>query len=125
MAKKLINRPEDAVEESVQGLLIAHPTSLARVEGLHVILRADAAAVKNTNVAVISGGGSGHEPAHAGFIGPGMLTAAVLGNVFASPSVASILAAIRAVTGSKGCLLIVKNYTGCVRACVRSYMCMH
>ncbi|KAI7724927.1 hypothetical protein M8C21_024056, partial [Ambrosia artemisiifolia] len=63
-------------------------------------------------VAVISGGGSGHEPAHAGFVGDGMLTAAICGDVFASPPVASILAGIRAVTGPMGCLLIVKNYTG-------------
>jgi dihydroxyacetone kinase len=63
-------------------------------------------------VTIISGGGSGHEPAHAGFIGAGMLSCAVLGNVFASPSVASILAAIRAVAGPPGVLLVVKNYTG-------------
>ena len=63
-------------------------------------------------MALISGGGSGHEPAHWGYIGSGMLTAAVAGNVFASPSVASILATIRHVTGSAGCVLIVKNYTG-------------
>jgi len=63
-------------------------------------------------VAIVSGGGSGHEPAHAGFVGRGMLTAAVCGDVFASPSVDAILAAILAVTGPLGCLLIVKNYTG-------------
>ncbi|MFX6303942.1 dihydroxyacetone kinase subunit DhaK, partial [Acinetobacter baumannii] len=58
------------------------------------------------------GGGSGHEPAHAGFVGPAMLTAAVCGDIFASPSVEAILAGIRAVTGDAGCVLIVKNYTG-------------
>lgn len=63
-------------------------------------------------MAVISGGGSGHEPAHVGFIGKGMLTAAVCGDVFASPSVDAVLTAIQAVTGEAGCLLIVKNYTG-------------
>ncbi|CAN0606519.1 unnamed protein product, partial [Ectocarpus sp. 12 AP-2014] len=63
-------------------------------------------------VALISGGGSGHEPAHAGFVGPGMLTAAVCGEVFASPSVDAVLAGILAVTGDAGCVLIVKNYTG-------------
>lgn len=59
-----------------------------------------------------TGGGSGHEPAHAGYVGSGMLTAAVAGDVFASPSVEAVLAAIRQVTGPPGCLLVVKNYTG-------------
>ena len=63
-------------------------------------------------VAVVSGGGAGHEPAHAGFVGDGMLTAAVCGEIFASPSVDAVLAAILAVTGDAGCLLVVKNYTG-------------
>lgn len=67
---------------------------------------------KDNEVALVSGGGSGHEPAHAGFVGRGMLTAAVCGEIFASPSVDSILAAILSVTGKKGCLVIVKNYTG-------------
>ena len=65
-----------------------------------------------SKVALVSGGGSGHEPAHAGFVGEGMLTAAVCGDVFASPSVDAVLAGILAVTGPAGCLLIVKNYTG-------------
>ena len=64
------------------------------------------------HVAVISGGGSGHEPAHVGYVGDGMLAAAVCGEVFASPSTDAVLAAIHAVTGSGGCLLVVKNYTG-------------
>ena len=59
-----------------------------------------------------TGGGAGHEPAHAGYVGVGMLAAAVVGDLFASPSAASILHAVRAVTGSSGCLFIVKNYTG-------------
>ena len=62
--------------------------------------------------AIVSGGGSGHEPAHAGLVGKGLLTAAVCGDVFASPSVDAVLAAIVAVTGPAGCLLVVKNYTG-------------
>lgn len=111
VAKKLINQPEDCVEEALQGLLVAHP-SIARLEGLHVAVRSDYAEAKEDQVVLISGGGSGHEPAHAGYIGPGMLTAAVLGGVFASPSVNAILSAIRAITGPQGCLLIVKNYTG-------------
>jgi len=111
-AKKLINTPENVVEEALQGMLLAHPKTLARLEGLHVLLRSDYAALKTQQVALISGGGSGHEPAHGGFVADGMLTAAVLGGVFASPSVASVLAAIRAVTGPRGTLLIVKRYTG-------------
>lgn len=111
-AKKLINAPENVVEEALQGLLLAHPKTLARLEGLHVLLRADYTTLKTQQVALISGGGSGHEPAHGGFVADGMLTAAVLGGVFASPSVASILAAVRAVTGPRGTLLIVKRYTG-------------
>lgn len=63
-------------------------------------------------MALITGGGSGHEPAHAGFIGKGMLTAVVCGEIFASPSVDAVLSAILTVTGPSGCLLIVKNYTG-------------
>lgn len=110
-SKKLINKAEDVVEEATQGFLQQHP-SLRRLEGLHVILRDDYELIKERQVALISGGGSGHEPAHAGFIGPGMLTAVVCGGVFASPSISSILAAIRAVTGPHGSLLIVKNYTG-------------
>src|SRR5204863_3048243 len=76
---------------------------------IKVIYRTD---YRPSRVALISGGGSGHEPAHAGFVGRGMLTAAVCGEVFASPSVEAVLAGILAVTGKSGCLLIVKNYTG-------------
>ncbi|CAI7882080.1 unnamed protein product, partial [Closterium sp. NIES-54] len=77
-----------------------------------VVLRADVSRGTYGKVAIISGGGSGHEPAHAGFVGKGMLSAAVCGDVFASPSVNAVLMAIRAVTGPAGCLLIVKSYTG-------------
>ena len=68
--------------------------------------------MKSSSVALVTGGGSGHEPAHAGFVGAGMLTAAVCGGVFASPSVQAVLDTIRTVCGPAGCLLIVKNYTG-------------
>mmetsp|Transcript_23426 Transcript_23426/g.39185 ORF Transcript_23426/g.39185 Transcript_23426/m.39185 type:complete len:636 (+) Transcript_23426:38-1945(+) len=111
MIKKLINSPDSCVEDAVQGALLTD-SSLKRVEGLHILVRADIDEVKSRCVTIISGGGSGHEPAHAGFIGEGMLSCAVLGNVFASPSVAAIIAAIRVVAGPKGVLLIVKNYTG-------------
>nr|CAB3498414.1 unnamed protein product [Digitaria exilis] len=127
--KKLINNPDgnslllhfphfslnfDVVTEFIEGLVETYP-GLQYLDGfpqIKVVLRADVERGTYDKVAVISGGGSGHEPAHAGFVGPGMLTAAVSGDVFASPPVDSILAAIRAVTGPKGCLLIVKNYTG-------------
>ncbi|KAJ1697268.1 hypothetical protein LUZ63_005780 [Rhynchospora breviuscula] len=112
--KKLINDPNAVVTEFIEGLVETYP-GLQYLDGfpqIKVVLRADVSPSQFDKVAVISGGGAGHEPAHAGFVGPGMLTAAVSGEVFASPPVDSILAAIRAVTGPKGCLLIVKNYTG-------------
>eukprot|EP01032_Pedospumella_encystans_P008887 gene8887-10505_t len=111
MQKKLINSPSRCVEEAIEGVLLSD-SNLQRVEGLNILIRKDIAEHKANFVSIISGGGSGHEPAHAGFIGEGMLSGAVLGNVFASPSVASILAAIRIVAGPKGVLIIVKNYTG-------------
>ncbi|RVD51908.1 DAK2 domain-containing protein, partial [Mesorhizobium sp. M7A.F.Ca.ET.027.03.2.1] len=101
------------VTEALDGLLRTIGSGdLARLDGypeIKVILRAD---WDKTKVSVVSGGGAGHEPSHAGFVGKGMLTAAVSGEIFASPSVEAVLAAIRAVTGPAGCLLIVKNYTG-------------
>ncbi len=109
--KKFINHPEHVVEEMLQGLSLLHPGSV-RLSGHKVLLRADAEQVRHRQVAVISGGGSGHEPAHAGYIGAGMLSAAVAGEVFTSPSSDSIFAAITAVAGKPGALLIVKNYTG-------------
>ena len=108
---KLINKPENVVSEMIQGALYAHP-DLMLLKGQNVLLRRDYQTIKEEQVVLISGGGSGHEPAHAGFIGDGMLTAAVLGGVFASPTAAAVLAAITECTGKKGCLLIVKNYTG-------------
>ncbi|KAK6921382.1 DhaL domain [Dillenia turbinata] len=113
-AKKLINNPNDVVTEFIEGLVETYP-GLQYLDGfpeVKVVLRADVAGTTYDKVAVISGGGSGHEPAQAGYVGEGMLTAAICGDVFASPNVNSILAGIRAVTGPKGCLLIVTNYTG-------------
>jgi len=109
---QFVNAKEDLVKEAIDGLLACSGGALARLDGyphIKVVYRADWA---RDRVALISGGGSGHEPAHAGFVGPGMLTAAVCGEVFASPSVEAVLAGILAVTGEAGCLLIVKNYTG-------------
>jgi dihydroxyacetone kinase len=109
--KKFINRPEDVVEEMLQGLVVLYPGT-ARLRGHKVLVRADAEQARNQQVAVLSGGGSGHEPAHAGYIGVGMLSAAVLGEVFTSPSSDSVFAAIKAVATKAGVLLVVKNYTG-------------
>src|SRR5689334_10429583 len=109
--KKLINRPERAVTEMLDGFLALYP-GVSRLAGSNVLIRSDAEAVSTHQVALISGGGSGHEPAHAGYIGPGMLSAAVAGEIFTSPTARSVLAAIRATTGPLGALLIIKNYTG-------------
>ncbi|WP_249690922.1 dihydroxyacetone kinase family protein [Stappia sp. WLB 29] len=109
--KKLINDPANAVAEMVAGLVATQP-GLTRIAGRNVVLRADLPVPEQRKVAIISGGGSGHEPAHAGYVGAGMLTAAVLGDVFTSPSVDAVLEAIQATAGPAGALLIVKNYTG-------------
>ena len=110
--KKLINAPGDVVPELLEGLALANP-DIALLDGENVALRADARTyAKSGRVAVISGGGAGHEPAHAGYVGPGMLTAAVSGDVFTSPATDTILAAIHAVAGPAGVLLVVKSYTG-------------
>ncbi|MDQ0322777.1 dihydroxyacetone kinase [Pararhizobium capsulatum DSM 1112] len=109
---QFINKREDVVTEAIDGLLATSGGKLARLDGyphIRVVIRND---WDKSKVALVSGGGSGHEPAHAGFVGAGMLTAAVCGDVFASPSVDAVLAGILAVTGPAGCLLIVKNYTG-------------
>ncbi len=110
--KRFLNTRETLVTEALDGLVRLSGGRLARLDGyphIKVVVRAQLDAAK---VAIVSGGGSGHEPAHAGFVGEGMLSAAVCGEVFASPSVDAVLAAILAVTHEPGCLLIVKNYTG-------------
>ena len=110
--KNFINDASDAVSEMIKGMLIQYPNKLVKLANHNVLLSSN---IDYDKVNIISGGGSGHEPSHAGWIGSGMLTGAVCGGIFASPSVASILAAIRAVSKigeGKGCLLIVKNYTG-------------
>ena len=109
--KKFINRAEDVVDEMLQGLVVLNPGSV-RLPGHKVLIRADAQQVRDKQVAILSGGGSGHEPAHAGYIGAGMLSAAVAGEVFTSPSSDSVFAAIQAVAAKPGALLVVKNYTG-------------
>lgn len=109
--KKLINAPRAVVREMLEGLPDLHP-GLALLESENVILRTGLPPAQHRPVAVLSGGGSGHEPAHAGYVGEGMLTAAVAGEVFTSPSVDAVLAGIRAASGPAGAILIVKNYTG-------------
>jgi dihydroxyacetone kinase len=110
--KKLINDVSAVVPEMLDGLAALNP-GLSLLQGGTIIVRADGeAAARRGEVALISGGGSGHEPAHAGYVGPGMLSAAVAGEVFTSPSTDAVLDAIRAVAGPAGVLLIVKNYTG-------------
>ncbi|MGO7530436.1 dihydroxyacetone kinase subunit DhaK [Rhizobium leguminosarum] len=109
---QFVNACEVIVTEAIDGLIRSSGGRLSRLDGFphtKVVLRSD---WQGSKVALVSGGGSGHEPSHAGFVGKGMLTAAVCGDVFASPSVDAVLAGILAVTGDAGCLLIVKNYTG-------------
>jgi len=113
--KKLINDPRHVVREALEGLVLTQPGTALLGDRL-IVVQADRV-VSATNrarvpVALVSGGGAGHEPAHAGYVGRGMLTAAVSGEVFSSPSVDSVLDVVRAVTGDAGCLLIVKSYTG-------------
>ncbi len=111
--KRFLNARDALVDEAIDGFLASSAgAGLARLAdgpGHRVVLRAEP---DRARVAVVSGGGSGHEPAHAGFVGAGMLDAAVCGEIFASPPVDAVLAAILAVTGAAGCLLVIKNYTG-------------
>lgn len=111
-SKKLVNSVASCADDALAGLVACNP-NLQLLQGHRVALRSDLDSLKG-RVALLSGGGSGHEPAHAGFIGKGMLTGVIAGAVFTSPAVGSILAAIRAVAqvGTAGTLLIVKNYTG-------------
>jgi len=109
--KKLINDPRLVVREMLDGLVDLAPGQ-ALLGDETVVVRASLPPPRERPVAVLSGGGSGHEPAHAGYVGPGLLSAAVAGDVFTSPSVDAILAAILAVAGPAGAVLVVKNYTG-------------
>ena len=108
--KKLINRPEDVVREELEGIALAHP-DLVRVHyEPNYVVRADAPV--EGKVGLVSGGGSGHEPMHGGFVGPGMLDAACPGEVFTSPTPDQMVEATKAVDGGAGVVHIVKNYTG-------------
>ena len=108
--KKLINAPERVVEEMLRGMELAHGGMLRLLPDNGVVLRADAPV--QDKVALVSGGGSGHEPAHGGYVGPGMLDAACAGSVFTSPTPDQMLEATKAVDGGAGVFYVVKNYTG-------------
>ncbi|QIN82575.1 dihydroxyacetone kinase subunit DhaK [Rubrobacter tropicus] len=108
--KKLINAPERVVGEMLRGMELAHGGLLRLLPENGVVLRADAPV--QGKVALVSGGGSGHEPTHGGFVGPGMLDAACAGSVFTSPTPDQMLEATKAVDGGAGVFYVVKNYTG-------------
>jgi len=108
--KKLINRPEDVVREEMEGMALAHPDLIKVHFDPNYVYRADAPI--QGKVAIVSGGGSGHEPMHGGFVGMGMLDAACPGAVFTSPTPDQMLEATKQVNGGAGVLHIVKNYTG-------------
>ena len=107
--KKFINQVENVEQEMLAGIAKAHPNHLKKLPDYTVLVRSEK---KEGKVALISGGGSGHEPAHGGFVGKGMLDAAVAGAVFTSPTPDQVEAAIREVATDAGVLLIIKNYTG-------------
>lgn len=107
--KKLINGVDNIVSEMLDGMTAAYPQYVKRLDGLEVLVRASGPSAK---VALVSGGGSGHEPSHGGFVGKGMLDGAVAGAVFTSPTPDQVFEAVKAVNGGKGVLLVIKNYTG-------------
>ena len=109
--KKLLNDPAGTVREMLEGLASLHP-GLALLDRENVIIQSGLPSPDARSVAILSGGGAGHEPAHGGYVGLGMLQGAVTGDVFTSPSTDAVLAAIRAVAGPRGAVLVVKNYTG-------------
>lgn len=108
--KKVMNKPEDIVKEMLEGMSKAHRRLVEVIPGTQAVVRADAPVMGK--VAVITGGGSGHEPAHGGFVGKGMLDAALAGAVFCSPPLSDGIAALERCNGGKGALFIIKNYTG-------------
>jgi len=107
--KKIINKPKDIIDDMLQGMVFAYPDKIKKLKNYNVILR------KNLNkkkASIISGGGSGHEPAHSGFVGFGMLDAAVVGEIFTSPTPDQIFNGIKAIDNGKGVLMVIKNYSG-------------
>ena len=107
--KKIINSVETVEQEMILGMVKAYPNHVRKLDCGNVVVRANK---KEGKVALISGGGSGHEPAHGGFVGEGMLDAAVAGAVFTSPTPDQIYEGIKAIATDKGVLMVVKNYTG-------------
>ncbi len=107
--KKFINAVDQVENEMIQGMVKAYPKHLKKLDCGNVVVRANK---KEGKVALISGGGSGHEPAHGGFVGEGMLDAAVAGAVFTSPTPDQVYEGIKAIATDKGVLMVVKNYTG-------------
>lgn len=107
--KKIINKPTQVVDEMLQGLSFMHDDLVERLDGFDVIVRK---VEKTGKVGLISGGGSGHEPSHAGFVGDGMLSAAICGAVFTSPTPDQILEAIKAADEGAGVFMVIKNYSG-------------
>ena len=107
--KKIINEPTQVVDEMLQGLSFMHDDLVERLDGFDVIVRKTE---KTGKVGLISGGGSGHEPSHAGFVGDGMLSAAICGAVFTSPTPDQILEAIKAADEGAGVFMVIKNYSG-------------
>lgn len=107
--KKFINDPSSVENEMILGMVKAYPNCLQKLDCGNVLVRKNK---KQGKVALVSGGGSGHEPSHAGFVGEGMLDAAVAGAVFTSPTPDKIFEAIKTVSTNKGVLLVIKNYTG-------------
>ena len=107
--KKIINEVEKTEEQMIQGLVKAFPKKLAKLDCGNIVVRRNK---KAGHVALVSGGGSGHEPAHGGYVGEGMLDAAVAGAVFTSPTPDQVFEGIKAVATDQGVLCIVKNYTG-------------
>ena len=107
--KKIINEPTQVVDEMLQGLSFMHDDLVERLDGFDVIVRK---VEKTGKVGLISGGGSGHEPSHAGFVGDGMLSAAICGAVFTSPTPDQILEAIKAADEGAGVFMVIKNYSG-------------
>jgi dihydroxyacetone kinase-like protein len=108
--KKLINDPDDVVDEMLAGMAAAYPDRLQRLDGTNVLMRADAPV--DGKVGVVSGGGSGHEPTHAGYLGEGMLDGAAAGEVFTSPTADELEEMVAAADGGAGVLMVIKNYEG-------------
>ena len=108
--KKLINEPSAVVDEMLDGMVAAHPDEVRRLPDSNVLVRNDAPV--EGKVAVVSGGGSGHEPTHAGYLGPGMLDGAAAGEVFTSPTADEVSEMVQACDGGEGVLMVIKNYEG-------------